>query len=206
MKKERWIPMLVTAIVGLMMVIGYVCHPTSFNSLFGKGYESTFYVYTNSSLHAGDLVFCLTDDGSLVRAGNGIVFPAKLNNIIFDETKFRSSCTDYGYWQGSYDPDEICKRVVRAWYGECYLEFSSYFYYLLLMDNGALLCLEGYTSDQYPNGEFVKGYHLEPRCNQLEFFRLKDFYIEQSKDTYKYHNYPKDFYAVWKTLYAKYGK
>lgn len=205
MKKERWIPLLVTGIVGIIMLVGLLSNPFRFDPLFGKGYEATFYAYTTSSLHAGDLTFCLTDDGYLVHVGGGIAHYAKLENISFDPDIFTSHCTNYGYWQGGYSPEYICQHIDRAWYGVFQTgSKSGPYFYLLLLDDGQLLCAEGNFLNKYPKGTFVRVYTLEAKLSQAEFFYLWNPYVEKNKDNYRYGNYPTDYFAIWKYIYHKF--
>ena len=210
MKKERWIPMLVTAIVGVLMLVGLLSNPFRFDPLFGKGYKSIGYAYTRASGSISSMDICLTSDGYLVRAGGWNVWATKLKEITFDPATFTALCPANGYWY--YSPEYICQHIERAWYGTFTRtnrnnDVITHNNYVLLLDDGKLLYAWGGSHldrSKYPDDHFTEILVLEAAVTQSEFFQIKKPQIEQDKDNYMYRNLPVDNYAIWQEVYQKF--
>lgn len=195
MKRERWIPLAVTAVVAVILAIYPLTNPFLFDPLFGKSYESTFYAFNTSSAHAGGINICLTKDGCMVRNYENA---AKLKEVVLDPDEFTALCTTPGFWN-EYSPEYICQHTSRAWYGTSIREDHPHFFcYLLLLDNGELLAAQGSKTTEFSDRAIYKIEVLEPYGSQADFFEWWNSYIME----YRQNRF--DHRAFWHKMYYKY--
>lgn len=199
MKIKRWIPLIVTTAVALVMAVGLLSNPFRFSPVFGKGYESVFYAYTSNSIHASGFEVCLTDDGHVVLPNGRPTPAAKLRRISFDPAAFCALSADFGYWNGDYSLEYISEHVDKAWYGTSIQpKLPTMVFYVLQLEDGSVLLVEGSAAPDGSHRGINKVYVLEPRMDQSVFFEMWNAMISNNDD------YDNDYYDLWRELYLKY--